>query len=61
MTTEAERKAIKKYNTEKVERVVIRVPKGQKEKIKKFAANHGESLNEMINRLINEELSSDKQ
>ena len=56
-TSEAMRKAIRKYQTEKVEDIRIRVPKGRKDEIKAFAAAGGESLNQFIVRLINEEMS----
>ncbi|MDO4811128.1 MAG: Arc family DNA-binding protein [Eubacteriales bacterium] len=52
--TEAVDRAIKKYEAEKVDRIVIRVPKGKKEKIADFAAQNGESTNGFINRVINE-------
>lgn len=41
-------KAIKKYLSEKVEDIRIRVPKGKKEYYKKVAEAAGESLNSFI-------------
>ena len=38
------------------DRVTILVSKGKKEKIKLFAAEHGETMNSMINRLIAREM-----
>ena len=57
--TAAVDKAIKKYESEKIDKLLIRVPKGKKAIIQDYAAAHGESVNGMINRLIDEELSSD--
>lgn len=56
MTTEAQKKANRKYEIEKTENIRIRVPIGKKELIKSCAKNNGESINAMINRLINNEL-----
>lgn len=46
--TLAQKKSIDKYLHEKVEDIRIRVPKGEKEKIKAFAYNKGKSLNRFI-------------
>ena len=58
--TEAMYKAIKKYDTEKVERITFRVPKGEKSIIQAFAAQKGESLSGFLNRLIREEMEKDQ-
>ena len=58
--TAAVDRAIKKYEAEKVDRIVIRVPKGKKEKIADFAAKNGESTNGFINRAIDEAMKSEK-
>ena len=50
--SEAMDRAIKKYEKEKVDRIILRVPKGKREIIQKHAAEHGESLNRFINRAI---------
>ena len=47
-------RAIKKYEAEKIDRISLRVPKGKKEVIQKFAEDHGESVNSFINRAIDE-------
>jgi len=47
-------RAIKKYEAEKIDRISLRVPKGKKEVIQKFAENQGESVNSFINRAIDE-------
>lgn len=43
----------------KFEEIKIRVPKGEKDKIKKHAEIMGESVNGFINRAINETVKSD--
>ena len=55
MTTQAQKNANQKYETEKVESIRFRVPKGKRAKIQECAAN-GESVNEMLNRLTDEEI-----
>ena len=40
--------------------ILVRVPKGMKDKITKKAKENGESVNEMINRLIEKELRKSK-
>lgn len=56
MTTEAQKKANRKYEIEKTENIRIRVPMGKKELIQKCAKSNNESVNGMVNRLIDEEL-----
>lgn len=56
MTTEAQKKANRKYEIEKTENIRIRVPIGKKEMIQKCAKLNNESINRMVNRLIDEEL-----
>ena len=56
MSSEARRKAVKKYNQEKCDLIKIRVPKGEREKIAAFARSHEESMNSMIVRLIRAEM-----
>lgn len=53
--TEAQKKAMKNYER-KVDSFLVRVPKGMKELITQKAKENGESVNEMINRLIAKEL-----
>ena len=52
--TEAQAKAAKKYLTESVEDIKIRVPKGQKAIIKAHAEQQGESMNQFVTRAIND-------
>ena len=53
-------KAKDKYLKEKVDTFVLRVPKGEKEKIQEFAANVGKSLNAYICDLIREDMYGEK-
>lgn len=56
--SEAMLRAIKKYEAEKIDRISLRVPKGKKEVIQKFAENQGESVNSFINRAIDEAMKN---
>lgn len=58
--TDAVRRATKKYLSEKVDSITIRVPKGQKEIIEKIAASKGLSLNAYINQLIGDSISNNE-
>ena len=52
--SEAQKKAVAKYNAANYDRVELRVEKGKKDEIKAFAESRGESLNGFINRAIDE-------
>ena len=52
--SESMKKASRKYD-EKFDVIRFRVPRGQRDKIKEFAESQGESINQMLNRLIKEE------
>lgn len=52
-------RAIKKYEQEKVDRVVFRVPKGMKEQIQTHAEKQGESLSAFLNRAVLETIERD--
>ena len=56
MTTQAQKNANQKYETEKVESIRFRVPKGKRAKIQEKKKKNGESVNEMLNRLTDEEI-----
>ena len=56
MVEDYRKRASKKYEQEKVDSFLVRVPKGMKTKIAKKAKDNGESVNGMINRLIEKEL-----
>ena len=60
MSSEANRKAVKKYNHDKVDMITVRVPKGEKAKIIALAKRNGESVNGMIIRLLQSEMETDK-
>lgn len=57
--SEAEIRATKKYEKEKVERVMLRVQKGERERIAEYAALRGESANAYIVRAIHEAMARD--
>lgn len=59
--TEARKKANEKYLKESVEDIRIRVPKGDKTKVKEHAAKMGESTNAFVVRAINETMERDSQ
>ena len=57
--TAAEDRAIKKYEREKLDKILVRFPKGKKEQIQMYVANTGESVNGFINRAVDQALSAD--
>ena len=57
--TPAEDRAIKKYEQEKIDKVLVRFPKGKKDLIQQHAAQTGESVNAFINRAVDETLRRD--
>lgn len=59
--TESQARAAKKYLSEVVEDVRIRVPKGQKAIIKDHAASMNESMNQFVIRAIDETMRRDKE
>lgn len=52
---EYNKKYAEKY-LEQYDEIRIRVPKGEREKIKNYAISKGESMNGYINRLIDEDM-----
>ena len=50
-------RAIKKYEQEKIDKVLLRMPKGKKLVIKEHADQCGESVNAFINRAIDEAIA----
>lgn len=50
--SEAQKRATKKWRKENYDEIKIRIPKGEREKIKEFAAEKGESLNGFIKKAI---------
>ena len=59
--TEAQKRAIEKWNREKVDDLRIRVPKGQREVIREHAASQGETINAFVFRAITEAIEHDNQ
>lgn len=58
-SSEAQRKAVAKYQAEKVEDIKIRVPKGQKDYYKDAAASIGQSLNQFAINAMDEKIDRD--
>lgn len=56
--SDAQRKAVAKYNAENYEQIQIRVPKGEKDRIKEYAESIGKSLNGYITELIERDMGS---
>ena len=59
--SEARRRANKKYINEKLDEIKFRVPKGEREILKKHAAKTGESVNAFIYRAVKETMERDNQ
>ena len=57
--SEAQRRAVAKYNAANYDRVELRLDKGRKETVKAHAEAQGESLNAFINRAITETMDRD--
>lgn len=58
-SSEAMKRAIKKYDQEKVDRMIFRVPKGKRALIQNHAAKQGESVNAFLNRAVAETMDRD--
>lgn len=48
-----------RYNAEHYDSFLLRVTKGEKDRLKAHAEKHGESLNEFIKRAISEQICRD--
>ena len=59
--SEAQRRAVAKYNAANYDRVELRLDKGRKDTVKAHAETQGESLNAFINRAINETIERDNE
>ena len=57
--SDAQKRAVAKYNAANYDRVELRLEKGQKDIVKVHAEAHGESINAFINRAINETMERD--
>ena len=57
--SKSQQKAVHKYVKANYDRMELTVPKGQKDAIKAYAADHGESVNGFIGRAISEAMERD--
>ena len=57
--TPAEDRAIKKYEQEKIDKILVRFSKGKKAMIQEHAAERGESVNAFLNRAVDETMARD--
>lgn len=57
--SDAQRRAVAKYNSENYDRIELRVNKGKKQTIKDYAASQNMSLNEYVNAAIDEKMERD--
>ncbi len=57
--SKAQQKAVNKYVKEKYDRILLTIPKGQKDKIKTHANSMEESVNGFIGRAIAETMERD--
>ena len=55
--TDAQKRAVAKYNERAYDRIEVKVYKGQKDKIKAHAESKGMSLNAYINDLIEKDMN----
>lgn len=54
--SEAQKKAVKKYNEKSYDEIKIRVKKGDKAIIQQYAADKNETVNGLFNRLLENEI-----
>lgn len=59
-TSKAQQRAVNKYVANNYDRVLVTMPKGEKDTIKTHAESRGESVNGFINRAIVETMERDK-
>ena len=59
--SEAQKKAVKKYNEKSYDEIKVRVKKGNKEIIQEYAQSKQETVNSMINRLLENEVPNLKE
>lgn len=59
--SEAQKKAVKKYNEKAYDEIKVRVKKGKKDIIQKYALSNNETVNKMINRLLENEIPEMKE
>lgn len=56
--SKASGKAVNKYIKNNYDQIMIRTPKGDRERYKEFAAEQGKSLNSLVIELIEEKIKS---
>ena len=55
--SEAQKKAVKKYNEKAYDEIKLRVKKGQKQIIQEYASTHEDkTVNQLLNRLLKNEI-----
>lgn len=59
--SEAQKKAVARYNAANYDQILLRVEKGKRAAITKYAESRGESLNAFINRAIDEAMERDNE
>lgn len=59
-SSEAMKRAAKKYNQEKIDRISMRVPKGKRAIIQEHAAKNGESINAFVLRAVEETIAREQ-
>ena len=57
--SEAQKKAVAKYNSANYEQILVRVNRGEKEVLSAHALSQGESLNAFANRALHEAMERD--
>lgn len=57
--SKAQQRAVSKYMAANYDEIKLRVPKGQREEIRAFAAARGESVNGLFSRLIADAMAAD--
>ena len=57
--TEAQKKAVAKYNAKAYDEIKLRVPKGKKEVIQDIASSQGKSTNEYVKNAIQSKIKAD--
>lgn len=57
--SKAQQKAVQKYVKNNYDRIVVTLPKGRRDEVKKHASDHGESMNAFIVRAVNETMERD--
>jgi len=60
MVRKTQQKSVNKYIDGHYDRINLTVPKGKKAKIQAYAQSHNESVNALINRLLDAEINQSK-